>query len=74
VILLEIGALKGRYDDSDPEAAQWLQKIEQLVLKQGEIIFEARRNLREMANLGSRVEELRAEYNGKSGQKTATEK
>jgi hypothetical protein len=53
VILLEVEAVKGLVKDSDPKATQWLDKIQTLIMEQGELIYAARRNLHELANVAA---------------------
>ena len=61
VMLMQIEELKMHLSHPDPDATRWLEKLEQLVLDQGQLMLNARKDLREMANVGSLLDQLKAE-------------
>ncbi len=61
VMLMEVETAKEHLKDSDPVAVRWLEKIEQLVMEQAQLVFQARRDLREISNAQSLLVQLLAE-------------
>lgn len=68
-MLMEVETAKEHLKDSDPVAVRWLEKIEQLVMEQAQLVFQARRDLREDIQCS---EPARSALSGGSGRREGT--